>query len=146
MTEDDQQKALAGFDSCFYARNGVIINRRTGKAPTTGGSLALASGPTGKTNAIQLSAGTIEDTNVSLSYAGDFVIKISVSGIDATGTYYYIGDAFWVRVYLDGATYKAAVRYNGSDYIASLSWYGAGFVYVVVVRDGAALKIYEGNE
>lgn len=143
-TEMDHQEDLGNTDFHLFPLNGSIINRVTGKVPTTTAG-TLTTGPDGGTTAIQLSTGTIEDTNKTLSLTGDFALKVGFSSINATGTYFYIGTAFWVRCYIDGSTYKVDVRYNGTTYTTSLTWDGSDWVEITVSRSGTTISVFEGQ-
>lgn len=143
-TEMEHQSALGNCDFWLFPRNGAVINRVTGAAPTTLPATTLVEDPTGDNLGLQINAGTLEDTNKTLSYSGDFSVKITMKDVNATGTYFYIGNAFSVRVYLDGATYKCSVLYNGTTTTVNLTWDGTGWCSVTVSRNGTILSIVEG--
>jgi hypothetical protein len=143
-TEMDHQEDLGNIDCQFFPKDGSVINMATGQAPSTPAG-TLSTGPDGATTAITVNAATIEDTNKSVSYSGDFSVRIGFSSVNATGTYFYIGTAFWVRCYLDGGTYKVDVRYNAATTTVSLGWDGSDWCDITVSRSGTILEIIEGN-
>jgi hypothetical protein len=142
-TQMVHQGDIQNCDFHLFSRNGAVINRVLGQAPSTLPAVTLVSSPEGGTNGIEVDAGTIEDTNKTLSYTGDFSVQIGVKDVDATGIYFYIGTGFSIRVYLDGATYKCAVLYNSATTTASLSYAGSGWCNITVSRSGTTLSITE---
>lgn len=149
-TEMTQKASLANVDTHFALKNGALLNLVTGKAPTTVPTITTATDPAGGSLAVQLNADTIEDTNKSLSYSGDFSVELTVGSVDATGIIFYIGTGFSIRVYNDVAAspadYKVAVLHNAVTYTHSLDWDGLGWVNITVKRSGTDLIVLEGND